>query len=165
MARRIYTEKFNKLYRAYKRAYTAKKRQLRKLNRRYGVDSFTMREKRRSKSDFKDILENYLSEIPEDKKNRNQIAVRRIVADEAYKRSREQYLGLVRKREEILRETGYEVPKMTEFEFRTGAKGIDYEVLSSHYHTLRSLGMDSYEARDEISLLFYDSEPDTKGWK
>lgn len=157
MARKVYDTKLNKAYKAYRKAYFAKKRQFKKMNRRYGKNVFKMREEVRKKSDFKQLYEDYLSEISYDKKNRSQTAIRRMVSDEAYFRSREQYLGLVSRRKEIKELTGYDVPTMTEAEFRANVESIDWEVLRQEYHNLRSMGLTAEDASHELSNMYFGS--------
>lgn len=161
MARKVYNVKFNRMFASYKKQYKIKKEHFKKMNRRYGWNKFTMREERLKKSDFYDAIKDYLNEIPTDEKNRNQTAIRRLVSDEAYSRTRKQYLGLVRNRQQIYEETGYELPKMSEAEFRSGDffdSVIDWDKIKDKYHELIDVEkLESKEAAARISNLFFGS--------
>ena len=163
MARKkIYTERFKRSYKAYRKRYFAKQRQFEKLNRkaiRKGEDKrYLMREDVLNKADYYAAYRAYKLELQE-RGIKNPNVNQYIVSDQAYERSRKQYRALMSHKEELLTEVGLDVSGISEIDFRTGRIQIDRDSISKHYWYLRDeLGFSIQEAHDEVSLLYFGSK-------
>lgn len=163
MAKRKYTERFNKTYKTYRKRYFQKKRQFEKLNRknmRKGIEKrYYMREEVMSKSDFYSVYGGY-KEMLADEGIKNPNIVQYIVSDQAYIYSRKQYRGLKASFKKDL-----ELGKLamdedfSEIDFRTGQAEIDFEGLLNEYHYLKDeLGYTSDESKKLIAQYYFGSE-------
>lgn len=163
MARRkIYSDRFNKTYKTYRKRYFEKKRQFQKLNRALirkgeldeGESRYKMREGVMSKSDFYANYDAYKQEL-RDEGIKNPNVVQYIVSDQAYSRSRKQFRGIKARQSELASEIGIDVSGIKEIDFRTGNFDIDWDALRREYHYLKEqFGYTSEDARREISLYF-----------
>ena len=164
MARKKYTDRFNKTYKTYRKRYYEKKRYFDKLNRknlREGKEErYHMREEVMSKSDFYSIYNAYKQDL-KDEGIKNPNVVQYIVSDQAYKYSRKQFQGMKR----ALNDENLILGKLSmgknfsEVAFRTGQIEIDFDQILSEYHYLREeLGYSVIEAQDAISLYYWGSE-------
>lgn len=163
MARkRIYSDRFNKVYKTYRKRYFSKKRQFEKLNReniRKGEEiRYQMRDKVMTKSDFFSTYKAYKEELrKEGIKNPN--VVQYIVSDQAYSRSRKQFRALKAHQTELREELGLDISKLKELEFRTGNEDIDWDILKKEYYYLKDeYGMTAAQAKSEIAYLYFGSE-------
>lgn len=163
MARRkIYSDRFNKTYKTYRKRYFKKKRQFQKLNRKLirkgeleeGESRYRMREGVMTKRDFYSVYQAYKDEL-KDEGIKNPNVVQYIVSDQAYSRSRKQFRGLKARQEELASEVGIDISEIKEIDFRTGNFEIDWDALRNEYHYLRDqFGYTAEEARAEISHYF-----------
>ena len=160
----IYSERQKASYKAYRKAYFAKKRQFEKMNRQYEKKKKTQRfymrqDQPMSRSDFVTTYKLYKEDFEaEGVKNPN--IIRQIVSDEAYQYSRKQYRGLreaIKSTDTLQRELG--LPEtFSEAEFRTGQIEIDWDIIRNNYHEL----IDVYkftpaEAKEQIGQLYFGS--------
>lgn len=164
MARKkIYTDRFNRSYKAYRKRYFSQQRKFEKRNRKErlkGSDKrYIMREDVMTKADYYVAYRAYKEDLQE-RGIKNPNVNQYIVADQAYERSQKQYRALKARGEELQREVGIDVSKMTEIDFRTGRynEELDEAIKSDYYYLREELGLNSYQARKEISMLYFGSK-------
>lgn len=167
MARKVYSESFNKRYKRYLRLYRAQERSFEKAN----IKDFAKRERLRgrtflNKKSIKqayaravnkgDYIRKYL--MREDKLTRSQFldyypatqehiekeglnvkdVSKFIVSKQAFERSRTQYRALKARQEELLSDIGLDLSKTTEMEFRKGYFEMDLsEAIKSEYYYMK----------------------------
>lgn len=163
MARKKYTESFNQSYKNYRKRYFAKRRQFEKLNRkaiRKGEDRrYLMREDVLTKAEYYVYRRAYKEEL-ESRGIKNPNINQYIVSDQAYERSRKQYRALKAREEELRSEVGLDLSGISEMEFRKGFwdEKLDEALKADYYYMRDELGLSSYAARKEISLLYFGSK-------
>lgn len=166
----IYSEKFNKTYKAYRKKYFERKRYFKKLQRRVEKKGkfqvYQMREEVASKSDFYSNYREYEDMLKEEgieKPTPSQV-VKLFVDQQSYEFSHKQYKGIrkfLKERDEApILQSDLGFPKtFTEAEFRSGNIYIDWKALREEYWYLKEeLGYTPEQAREEISQYYFGSE-------
>ena len=162
--RKIYSERFNKQYKTYKKYYRAKERYFEKMNKRNELKGkpqrYKMREEMFSKTTYYANYKDY-KRVLEEEGIKNPNVNQYIVADQAYTRSQKQYRGIKKAiKEDVNVAVALNIPKgFNELNFRTGNVDIDWDEVKETYREDRfDFGWSVKDTMEHISNLYFGSK-------